>query len=280
MTKFKNYDLAGYPPVLAWNPVVMRCPGCGLDEDPTYHPGHANKRCWHLRACDMHAGNSRIPEWQREIKAGRVSQRMNNYDLYVPQLRKRRAVIATQFMGDIGQVYGHEQKRLLTACREAPQHIFLWLTKWPERLAHLTDWPDNVWLGTSVSVQSDCERVDRLMTVPARHYWLSVEPMCGPMHVRPWLLSEHDKAAHDDQYLERLGGNSRRKLEFIAAGPETGPQAARPGTTNAWSWMYELASDCAESGVPFYDKRDPSSQFHTRREWPEAWKRAVGRAEG
>jgi hypothetical protein len=31
MRRFNNYDLAGQPPVLAWNPIVMRRPGCGRD---------------------------------------------------------------------------------------------------------------------------------------------------------------------------------------------------------------------------------------------------------
>jgi protein gp37 len=259
MTRFNNYDLDNFPPVLAWNPVVMRCPGCGLDADPTYHAGKAAKRCWHLRACDMHAQNPRIPNWQRRIKAGVSGQLYaSSIVLLMPEKRKCPAVIATQFMGDIGQLVPGAQKQILDAARSCPQHVFLWLTKWPEYLAGLKNWPDNVWLGTSASTQEDVNnRVPKLIATSSQHLWFSGEPMLGPMDISPFL----------GETLESRG------IEFIAAGPETGPHASsNPAVRTRMDW---LAYQCESAAVPFYDKRDPSNPWFIRREWPVEWREKV-----
>ena len=36
-------------------------------------------------------------------------------------------------------------------------------------------------------------------------------------------------------------------------------------------WIDDIAMECKINGVPFYDKRDPSSDGFTRREWAQEW---------
>ena len=58
--KFGNYDLEGMPPVLAWNPIAMRC--TPVDE--------GCRNCWHLRMCDRMEKNQTIQKWKRTAYAG------------------------------------------------------------------------------------------------------------------------------------------------------------------------------------------------------------------
>jgi protein gp37 len=274
MRRFNNYDLIGQPPVLAWNPIVMRCPGCGLDADPTFHPGRADKHCWHLRVSDMGAGNPKLPEWMREIKAGRRPAEIHDTEIYGPTLRRKPAVIATGFMGDPAWWDRNELAVVLEVMRGCPHHTFLLLTKWPERLAGV-QFPDNAWAGISAANQADADlRIPALLRLPCRHRWVSVEPMLEEADLRSYLLSEHDKAAHETQYLERIGGNSRAKIRFVACGPETGPRA-RPCDPD---WIINLRDQCEEWGCTFYDKREPGDGRvgNCGRDWPPEWRGATG----
>ena len=61
---------------------------------------------------------------------------------------------------------------------------------------------------------------------------------------------------------DQVGSLRRPVLDWVIAGPETGP-GKRPYDP---AWIQELADQCAGAGVPFFDKRpDP-----IRRELPEA----------
>ena len=65
--------------------------------------------------------------------------------------------------------------------RDNPQWQFLFLTKFPQRLAEL-EWPDNAWVGTSVDQQhrvAIAEKAFRGVTAGVK--WLSVEPMLEPL---------------------------------------------------------------------------------------------------
>lgn len=259
MTRFNNYDLPGMPPVLAWNPIVMRCPGgCEVGDD----------NCWHLRMCHRQGFNPTIPQWKRDIRSGKdKTPRWDLQEKRAPIERRKPAVIAPMFMGEIGQLPRHMIMEIAVVAEWARRHVFLILTKYPQALAGIP-WPENCWVGVSVCNQAGAdERLPALMGLDCRHRWVSVEPMLGVVDLRRWLLSEHDKASLETQYLERLGGNSRAKLEFVAAGPETGP-LARPCDAD---WLVNLRDECEECRVPFYDKREGGA-----REWPQAWKTALG----
>jgi ParB/RepB/Spo0J family partition protein len=62
-----------------------------------------------------------------------------------------------------------------------PQWAFLFLTKFPQRLAEL-NWPANAWVGTSVDQQHRVAIAEKaLRGVQAGVKWLSVEPMLEPL---------------------------------------------------------------------------------------------------
>jgi len=247
LRKFNNYDLDGMPPVLAWNPLAMRC--CPVDEGCAH--------CWHLRMADRLANNPMLTPEARESYAGSdpvlLDSKKGLHPVFIPV--KKQSVIAVQFMGDLWHPnIGKFCRQLVFNIMFAnPEHVYLLLTKRPERVTETL--PDNCWLGTSVHDQASAERrIPELLKAKAAHKWLSVEPMLGDV-CRPLL---HDALA---------------QVKFVACGPETGA-GARPCNTE---WIRYLANYCEGDGIPFYDKREPSAEGFTRREWTQEWTNRMGR---
>jgi protein gp37/ParB-like chromosome segregation protein Spo0J len=74
---------------------------------------------------------------------------------------------------------------VLAACRAAPEWTFLFLTKFPQRMAEF-DLPDNGWYGTTVDLQARVAVAEKAFAKvrtrsPGTKTWLSVEPMLEPL---------------------------------------------------------------------------------------------------
>jgi protein gp37 len=94
--------------------------------------------------------------------------------------------------------------------------------------------PDNVWLGATVVNQEEADRdIPKLLAVPARVRFLSVEPMLGPI----------------DFY--RMSGSLLHGLNWVIGGFESGPHA-RPGHI---TWARQLRDQCANAGVAWHWKQ-------------------------
>ena len=115
----------------------------------------------------------------------------------------------------------------------AQQHIFMVLTKHPERMAKFIsrlgwDIHDNVWLGVTAENQKRAdERIPILLQIPAVVRFVSVEPMLEPVN------------------LANCG-----KIDWVICGGETGP-GARPMHPD---WVRNLRDQCQNAGVPFFFK--------------------------
>jgi protein gp37 len=119
---------------------------------------------------------------------------------------------------------------------------FLMLTKRTHRIRECLppDWGDgyaNVWLGTTVEDQSRAdERIPRLLEVPARVRFLSMEPMLGPVDLDLMALDGPRLLARWSQ------------LHWIIVGGESGP-GARPFYID---WARDIVRQCRGAGVaPF-----------------------------
>jgi len=209
----------------------------------------------------MGAGNPKLPAWMRSIKAGMEPAAIHPEERFAPVLRKKPAVIATQFMGDVSEYTPEMWTAVISVIQSCQHHVFLMLTKWPERITETL--PDNVWIGTSITDQETADaRIPKLLSIRAKHKWVSIEPMLGPVDlfksVSKWLVSYGLRC--DDCFC---------RIEFVACGPETGPGQR----SFAPVWLHSVAHKCEQVGVTFYDKQDPDHDlFFTRREWPEEWK--------
>jgi protein gp37 len=119
---------------------------------------------------------------------------------------------------------------VLVACRDAPQWTFLFLTKFPHRMARFA-FPDNAWVGTSIDEQACVANAERAFRkIEAKVKWLSVEPMLDP-------LSFSDLGAFD---WVVLGG------------------ASAQGQTPDWrppdEWVDSLRTEADRLGIPVYEK--------------------------
>jgi protein gp37 len=128
-------------------------------------------------------------------------------------------------------------------------------------------WP-NVWLGATICNQAEADRdIPKLLQVPARVRFLSIEPMLGPVdlervhgvrHSAPFsTLSDKTPQGHE-RCVEHAPGYCMRDcsgrwpaVDWIIAGGESGAHA-RPSHPD---WFRSLRDQCAAAGVPFLFKQ-------------------------
>lgn len=108
------------------------------------------------------------------------------------------------FIGDLGDVFSaavpfdylaDELIGVATSPKGA-RHIWLVLTKQPSRLLAFSkwlraergiDWPENVWVGTSVTSSKTLGRIESLLQVPAARRFISAEPLWEEINIKPYL---------------------------------------------------------------------------------------------
>ncbi|APR39985.1 phage Gp37/Gp68 family protein [Paraburkholderia sp. SOS3] len=100
-------------------------------------------------------------------------------------------------------------------------------------------WP-NVWLGATIVNQEEADRdIDKLLAIPARVHFVSMEPLLGPVDLRPYI------GAGPKPWGWCHG------VRWVIVGGESG-HGARPMHP---SWPRALRDQCAAAGVPFLFKQ-------------------------
>jgi protein gp37 len=122
-------------------------------------------------------------------------------------------------------------------------------------------WPwANVWIGATVVNQAEADRdIPKLLEVPARVRFLSIEPMLGQID----LTRVQWPGKHKVDVLRGgawdvpswHGGFTNHsdmgRVHWVIAGGESGPNA-RPAHPD---WFRSLRDQCAAAGVPFFMKQ-------------------------
>ncbi|WP_322073383.1 phage Gp37/Gp68 family protein [Burkholderia cepacia] len=106
--------------------------------------------------------------------------------------------------------------------------------------------PDNVWLGATIVNQTEADRdIPKLLEVPARVRFLSMEPLLGPVDLTsiPW-------GGHRVSVLQGWS-SPEHGLHWVIAGGESG-SGARPMHPD---WSRSLRDQCSTAGVPFLFKQ-------------------------
>lgn len=147
------------------------------------------------------------------------------------------------FVGDLADLFskavpfGFIKSEVIGAATSAPgcRHIYMLLTKQPARAAEFGEcldgpWPDNVWAGVSVTSETNERRSRVGCLIPAKHKYLSVEPMLGPIRFEPSVLSQYS---------------------LVICGGESGAQARNFNI----QWARDLRDQCKAAGVPFFLKQ-------------------------
>ncbi|GAB3936272.1 DUF5131 family protein [Kribbella albertanoniae] len=153
--------------------------------------------------------------------------------LDVPRRWRQPRIVFVNSMSDLfhAKVPLSFVQQVVQTMRDTPQHTYQLLTKRARRLRLLSsriEWPENVWVGTSVESADELHRIDDLKMVQAGVRFLSLEPLLGP-------LPELD--------LSGIG--------WVIVGGESGPNA-RPIDAG---WVREIRDQSIAQGVPFFFKQ-------------------------
>jgi len=174
-------------------------------------------------------------------------------------------------MGDLfdEQVDFNWVHRIWDIMKQYPQHQFFVLTKQPQRMAEMVNriyqleclgyadgfW-DHVWLGVSITVQEDADRmIPELLRVPGKK-WLSIEPCLGRIDLTGYLKPEPVSKE-----------NMEAPIGFVVLGCESG-RKRRPCPHE---WMIAVVRQCKAAGLPVWVKQVDIGKrvSHNPAKWPE-----------
>jgi len=213
---------------------VLRCPSC---EKPTLEK--ARRRVFCASLSDWL--DNEVPiEWLVDLLD--LIRRTPNLDylMLTKRIGNWRGCLQTAFA--FAQERGSNSSDYLNLCA--------WIDSWLSGHA-----PANVWLGATVVNQAEADRdVPKLLQVPARIRFLSVEPMLGAVDLKniphPY---RHEKADWVRLAVFNYGTPypASDGIHWVICGGESGPKA-RPLHPD---WVRSLRDQCAAAGVPFMFKQ-------------------------
>jgi protein gp37 len=132
------------------------------------------------------------------------------------------------------------RERLWALVGETPWLHWQLLTKRPENVARLApwrdQWPENVWLGTSIENSRFSFRADILREIPAVTRFISAEPL---------LASVFQNGRPNRHPLDLEG------VDWVIAGGESGPRARAMDI----EWAREVRDATHEAGAAFFLKQ-------------------------
>lgn len=160
------------------------------------------------------------------------------------------------------RILDEHRRRLWSLIDETPWLHWQLLTKRPENVMGLApwgdDWPDNVWIGTSIENSRFTFRADLLREIPACTRFISAEPLLGSL----FLNGRPNRRPLD------LDG-----IDWVIVGGESGP-GARPMDEE---WAMELKDATHDAGAAYFvkqlggypDKRGKDKALLNGRIWRE-----------
>lgn len=107
----------------------------------------------------------------------------------------------------------------------------------------------NVWLGATICNQKEADRdMPKLLAIPARIRFLSIEPMLGPIDLNDPVFMDRPSCFYT---YENYRPGQPRDINWVIVGGESGSEA-RPMHPD---WVRSLRDQCADAGVPFLFKQ-------------------------
>lgn len=167
-------------------------------------------------------------------------------------------------------------KKVYETMHSNDQHIFIVLTKRPERMYKFWVWlldkvaglgiqdvssttKDNVWIGVTAENQEQAnKRIPILLQIPANKRFVSIEPMLESIDLNR-IPAKYWGEEYDDLYnglsLSALDGGKDTPtpwhLDWVICGGESGHKA-RPMHPD---WVRSVRDQCKEAGTPFLFKQ-------------------------
>jgi len=129
----------------------------------------------------------------------------------------------------VGSVHMSLKEWIYTTIRQCPQHTFIFLTKQPQNLPLWEPFPDNVYLGVSVTNQEMFDKaIYYLKMVDAEVKFLSMEPLLG-----------------------RINNEGLQDISWVIIGQCT---PIKQSTTPKIEWVREIVSACDKANVKVFLK--------------------------
>ncbi len=189
-----------------------------------------------------------------------------------PLFLKKPSTIGVCFMGDLfddaidpeapvewsstWQITVPLRQRIFSIMRQCRQHRFLFLTKQPQNLAKWSPFPDNCWVGVSVT--------DTNMIINACKYLRSIDATVKYLSIEPLL----DWNTHgEDTLLTRLLYDAG--IKWVIIGAQT-----KPTVMPELHWAAEIGNAANAAGIPLFVKDNlndiagPASGKWIRQETP------------
>ncbi|WP_213308299.1 phage Gp37/Gp68 family protein [Paraburkholderia sacchari] len=179
------------------------------------------------------------------------------------------ASLADVFDNEVDLLWRRDLFRLID---NTPNLDWLLLTKRignvPTMLRHVGvgELPSNVWLGATIVNQAEADRdIPKLLAVPARVRFLSMEPLLGPVDLEPYLWQSGHLDAETMEWHDGPGAllRQRKELHWLIAGGESG-HGARPMNP---AWVRSLRDQCKKAGVKYFLKQ--WGEWSPSENWPE-----------
>jgi protein gp37 len=231
-----------------WNPVVgctkiaTGCKNC-----------YAEKFAWRLVNMSVDATGGH-PEYLGVVdeKGWTGKVQCCEHRLEKPLHWKKPRMIFVCSMGDLfhERVPFNYIDRVWGIMRRADWHIYQILTKRIENVVRYADekqrgtWPNNIWLGTSISTQADADKnIPILLKIPAAIRFVSIEPMLEIIDLEKYLLD----------------------LDWVIIGCESGPKARLCSLED----IDYVIDQCKSANVPVFVKQIPINGKCSKH--PEKW---------
>ena len=238
-------------------------------------------KCYAAKVTDMRLGHSGYPQTfdraeefaGRMVAAAKQSSLVGQARPEKPWLDGYARIVFVSDMGDalsLGISFEYLKREIIdvVASPNGMQHIWLWLTKRPERMAEFDqwlkdqgiDWPANLVAMTSITSQGSAKRIDSLRKLRAKIKGLSVEPLweavtlnltgidwcivggesgarikAEPFDLRwPRSLRDQCKKYGTNFFLKQLGSN------VLNNGQPQKYQDPHGGNWNEWPWDLQI----------------------------------------
>ena len=202
----------------------------------------------------------------------------HKYRLKIPQDWKKPQTIFVCSMADMFGDWVPDEwiKHVFEACKAAPQHRFLLLTKNPARFGCINGWnhqynneyaKDNMWFGTTITRQCELNRIRELPYGNA-HTFLSIEPILERIDLDRYIPTADTRwhCSYCGHYTYtytnhcascgRQGGYSgsfrKQPVNWIIVGAETGNRKNK--VVPKKEWVMELVECARLTNTPIFMK--------------------------
>ncbi len=153
------------------------------------------------------------------------------------------------FVGSMSEIHYWEPEwieMVIEKVKQYPQHTFMFLTKYPNEVYLKYDFPENCWLGTTVTKETDMYKNDWNYLYGNNIYFISFEPLLEDLNLN---------------YL------NFKNIDWVIIGAETGNRKNKVKPRR--SWIENILYYCRRYDIPVYIKYNLSKYYDEYRGYKE-----------